>query len=62
MKGSVLFLSGIVVGSLLVSIGVAQDAGRRGVNHVGISTQRYEREKRSRFATTTARCGSRICN
>ena len=42
MKGSVLFLSGIVVGSLLVQIGVAQDAARRGVNHVGISTARYD--------------------
>ena len=42
MKGSVFFLSGIVVGSLLVQIGVAQDAGRRGVNHVGISTARYD--------------------
>ena len=42
MRGSVLFLSGIVVGSLLVQIGVAQDGSRRGVNHVGISTQRYD--------------------
>lgn len=42
MKGSVLFLSGIVVGSLLVQIGVAQDSSRRGVNHIGISTNNYD--------------------
>jgi len=38
----VLFLSGIVVGSLLVQIGVAQDSSRRGVNHIGISTNHYD--------------------
>jgi len=38
----VLFLSGIVVGSLLVQIGVPQDSSRRGVNHVGISTNNYD--------------------
>ena len=42
MKGAVLFLCGIVVGSMLIGIVVAQDAGRRGVNHVGISTARYD--------------------
>jgi catechol 2,3-dioxygenase-like lactoylglutathione lyase family enzyme len=42
MRGSVLFASGIVVGSLLVQIGLAQDSSRRGVNHVGISTAHYD--------------------
>lgn len=42
MRGSVLFGSGIVVGSLLVQIGLAQDGSRRGVNHVGISTAHYD--------------------
>jgi catechol 2,3-dioxygenase-like lactoylglutathione lyase family enzyme len=30
------------VGALLLQAGVAQDASRRGVNHVGIATQNYE--------------------
>jgi catechol 2,3-dioxygenase-like lactoylglutathione lyase family enzyme len=42
MKGSVLFLGGVIVGASLVQIGVAQDSHRRGVNHIGISTSRYD--------------------
>ena len=42
MKNSVLFLGGLIVGALLVQIGVAQDASRRGVNHIGISTAHYD--------------------
>jgi lactoylglutathione lyase len=42
MKGSGLFLAGLVVGATLVQMSVAQDRGRRGVNHVGISTQNYD--------------------
>jgi catechol 2,3-dioxygenase-like lactoylglutathione lyase family enzyme len=41
MKGTALFLGGVVVGALLIQVGVAQDASRRGVNHVGISTHNY---------------------
>ena len=41
MKGSMMFLGGIVVGALLVQVGVAQDRARRGLNHVGIATHDY---------------------
>jgi len=41
MKGSILFLGGMIVGALLVQTGVAQDRARRGVNHIGISTHHY---------------------
>jgi catechol 2,3-dioxygenase-like lactoylglutathione lyase family enzyme len=41
VKGSVLFIGGMVVGALLLQVGVAQDSARRGVNHVGISTHDY---------------------
>jgi catechol 2,3-dioxygenase-like lactoylglutathione lyase family enzyme len=42
MKSSAMFVAGIVVGALLLQVVVAQDTNRRGVNHVGISTQNYE--------------------
>lgn len=42
MKSSVMFLGGLIAGALLVQIGVAQDASRRGVNHIGISTAHYD--------------------
>ena len=42
MKSWVVFLGGMIVGALLLRVGVAQDASRRGVNHVGISTQNYD--------------------
>ena len=42
MRGSGLFLAGLVVGATLVQLSVAQDRGRRGVNHIGISTQNYD--------------------
>jgi catechol 2,3-dioxygenase-like lactoylglutathione lyase family enzyme len=42
MKGSVLFVSGMIVGALLVQKGIAQDGSRRGVNHIGIGTKHYD--------------------
>jgi methylmalonyl-CoA/ethylmalonyl-CoA epimerase len=42
MKGSALFVGGMLVGALLLQVGVAQDRSRRGVNHVGIATHDYE--------------------
>jgi catechol 2,3-dioxygenase-like lactoylglutathione lyase family enzyme len=42
MKGSVLFLGGMIVGALLVQSGIAQDGSRRGVNHIGIGTKHYD--------------------
>jgi lactoylglutathione lyase len=42
MRGTVLFVSGMIVGALLVQQGIAQDRGRRGVNHVGIGTKHYD--------------------
>ena len=42
MKSASMFLGGLVVGVLLLQVGVAQDASRRGVNHIGISTQNYD--------------------
>jgi catechol 2,3-dioxygenase-like lactoylglutathione lyase family enzyme len=42
MKGAALFVSGIVVGALLLQVGKAQDSRRRGINHIGISTSHYD--------------------
>ena len=42
VKSTVSFLIGIVVGGLLLQSGIAQDRGRRGLNHVGISTRHYD--------------------
>ena len=42
MRSSAMFLGGMVVGALLLQVGVAQDTSRRGVNHIGISTQNYD--------------------
>ena len=42
MKGSVLFLAGLLCGAVLLQAGVAQDRDRRGINHVGISTKNYD--------------------
>ena len=42
MKAASMFLGGMVVGALLLQVGVAQDTSRRGVNHIGISTQNYD--------------------
>jgi catechol 2,3-dioxygenase-like lactoylglutathione lyase family enzyme len=42
MKSSALFLGGMLAGGLLLQVGVAQDASRRGLNHIGISTQNYD--------------------
>jgi catechol 2,3-dioxygenase-like lactoylglutathione lyase family enzyme len=44
MKSSAMFVGGMLVGALLLQAGVAQDASRRGVNHVGIATQNYEEQ------------------
>jgi catechol 2,3-dioxygenase-like lactoylglutathione lyase family enzyme len=41
MKGSAMFLGGVVAGALLLQV-VAQDTSRRGVNHIGIRTQNYD--------------------
>ena len=42
MKSSAMFLGGMLVGASILSVGVAQDSSRRGVNHVGIATQNYD--------------------
>jgi lactoylglutathione lyase len=42
MKNSAMFVGGMIVGALLLQVGVAQDASRRGVNHIGIATQNYD--------------------
>jgi catechol 2,3-dioxygenase-like lactoylglutathione lyase family enzyme len=42
MKSAVLFMSGMIVGALLLQSGVAQDRGRRGLNHIGIGTKHYD--------------------
>jgi methylmalonyl-CoA/ethylmalonyl-CoA epimerase len=42
MKGTALFVGGAVVGALLIQVGVAQDASRRGLNHIGIATHDYD--------------------
>lgn len=41
MKGTALFIGGIVVGAALIQVGVAQDVSRRGLNHIGIATHDY---------------------
>jgi catechol 2,3-dioxygenase-like lactoylglutathione lyase family enzyme len=42
MKSTSMFLGGMITGALLLQAGVAQDASRRGVNHIGIGTQNYD--------------------
>lgn len=42
MKGTALFFGGMVAGAFLIQVGVAQDASRRGLNHVGIGTHHYD--------------------
>jgi catechol 2,3-dioxygenase-like lactoylglutathione lyase family enzyme len=42
MKSASMFLGGMIVGALLLRVGAAQDASRRGVNHIGISTRNYD--------------------
>ncbi len=42
MKSAAMFLGGMVAGVALLQVGVAQDTSRRGVNHIGISTQNYD--------------------
>jgi catechol 2,3-dioxygenase-like lactoylglutathione lyase family enzyme len=41
MRGTALFLGGVVVGAALIQVGVAQDSSRRGLNHIGIATHDY---------------------
>jgi len=42
MRGAALFVAGVVFGAALVQSGVAQDAGVRGLNHIGISVRNYD--------------------
>lgn len=42
MRGIVWFVTGVLVGGALMQTGVAQDAGPRGLNHVGIVVKDYE--------------------
>jgi catechol 2,3-dioxygenase-like lactoylglutathione lyase family enzyme len=42
MKGTILFVCGVVVGGVLLQAGVAQDSQRRGINHIGISTSHFD--------------------
>ena len=42
MRGPVWFLGGLVVGTALVQVSVAQDRARRGLNHIGIGTKNYD--------------------
>src|SRR5262245_63725251 len=42
MKTIAWFLSGLVVGTALVQVSVAQDRARRGLNHIGIGTKNYD--------------------
>ena len=42
MRGCALLVCGMVLGALLQQSGVAQDRGRRGLNHIGINTRHYE--------------------
>jgi catechol 2,3-dioxygenase-like lactoylglutathione lyase family enzyme len=42
MKTTIAFVSGAVVGALLLQASSAQDSHRRGINHIGISTGNYE--------------------
>ncbi len=44
MKGTILFVCGVVVGALALQVSTAQDAARRGINHIGISTKNYDAE------------------
>ena len=42
MKGTILFVCGVMVGALLLQVSTAQDSQRRGINHIGISTKNYD--------------------
>ena len=42
MRGAVLFVVGVFVGSVLLQPGFAQNASPRGVNHVGIVVKDYD--------------------
>jgi catechol 2,3-dioxygenase-like lactoylglutathione lyase family enzyme len=42
MKSTAMFLGGMLAGALLIQLGIAQDASRRGLNHVGIATHNYD--------------------
>jgi len=42
MKGTILFVCGVIVGALLLQVSTAQDNQRRGINHIGISTRNYD--------------------
>jgi catechol-2,3-dioxygenase len=42
MKGLLLFVVGVCVGTLLTQSGAAQDSRPRGLNHVGIAVTNYD--------------------
>jgi 4-hydroxyphenylpyruvate dioxygenase and related hemolysins len=42
MRASAWFLGGVIVGTALVQVSVAQDRARRGLNHIGIGTKNYD--------------------
>lgn len=42
MRASVWFLGGLVAGTALVQVSVAQDPARRGINHIAIGTKNYD--------------------
>ena len=42
MKAAAWFIGGLVVGTALVQVSVAQDRARRGLNHIGIGTKDYD--------------------
>src|SRR5688572_6259043 len=42
MRASAWFLGGVIVGTALVQVSVAQDRARRGINHIGIGTKNYD--------------------
>src|SRR5262245_9639912 len=42
MRASAWFVGGLVVGTALGQVSVAQDRARRGINHIGIGTKNYD--------------------
>ena len=42
MKAIAWFLGGLVAGTALVQVSIAQDRARRGLNHIGIGTKNYD--------------------
>ncbi len=42
MKGAVLFVAGVIVGTLLTHVGLAQDGSPRALSHVGIAVKDFD--------------------